>query len=405
MQDVFIGRQPIYDRQLAVHAYELLFRHNATNAAEFLNGDEATSRVILTTFTEIGLENIVGAQPAFINLTRGFILGRYPLPGLGGRLVLEVLEDIEVDQELVDGVARLAAQGFRIALDDFIYRPHLAPLVALADIVKIDLRALGREEVVRHVEVLRREHRVQLVAEKVETQEEFDFCRDLGFDYFQGYFLCRPNVVQGRATPPNRLAALRLLAELQKPQIDFPELEQLIVQDVALTYRVLRYINSAFFGLRQKVESVHRAVVLLGIDALRTLASLIVLSRIDDKPHELLTTALLRAKMCELLSERDAESAFTVGLFSMLDAMMDRPLEELLERLPLSDAVVTALLHRKGPLGRVLAAVVRYERGEFEALEAPAARGGPDLAGAYLQAVEYADGVAGNLLRPATSPA
>ncbi len=404
MQDAFIGRQPIYDRQLDVHAYELLFRHSAANAAEILNGDEATSRVILTTLTEIGLENIVGRQPAFINLTRGFILGKYPLPNLAGRLVLEVLEDIEMDEALIGGLRRLAGQGFRIALDDFIYRPHLAPLVDLADVVKIDLRALERADVEQHVQQLRRGHRVQLLAEKVETQEEFDFCRDLGFDYFQGYFLCKPNVIRGRATPPNRLAALRLLAELQKPQIDFPELEQLIVQDVALTYRVLRYINSAFFGLRQKVESVHRAIVLLGIDALRTLASLIVLSRIDDKPHELLTTALLRAKMCELLSERDREAAFTVGLFSMLDAMMDRPLPELLERVPLADAVVAALLHRGGALGQVLEAVIGYERGAWAALEASPLEA-PRLAQAYLQALEYADRVAGDLLRPEAAPA
>jgi len=392
MQDVFIGRQPIYNQGLEVMAYELLFRSGDGNHAAILDGDQATSQVILNTFTEFGLEQIVGEHLAFINLTRGFLLGAYPLPVLKDRVVLEILEDIEVDEEIVRAVHQLAEGGFSIALDDFIYHPDLQPLVDVADYIKMDVLAMERDTVREHVALLKR-HDVKLLAEKVESAEDFEFCRELGFEYFQGYFFCRPNVIRGRRAPTNRLATVRLLERLQDPSAELADIEALIVRDVALTYRLLRYINAARMGLSQPVDSVQRALALLGLNTVRALASLVVLSRIDDKPPELLITALVRARMCEELARhrdrRETATYFTVGLFSMLDAMLDMSMEELLASLPLAAPVRQALLDYTGELGQVLHCVVAYDIGDWSDVPCPL-----DIATVretYLAAVTWAE--------------
>ncbi len=391
--EIFIGRQPIYDRALDVFAYELLYRSGETDRAGELDGDAATSQVLLNTFTEIGLEHLVGDHLAFINLTRPFIMGENPLPLPEGRIVLEILEDIVVDAQLVDAVRKLSASGYLIALDDFIYHESLRPLVDLADFIKIDVRQLDRHTVRDHVTQLR-PHRARLLAEKVETLEEFEYYRDLGFDYFQGYFFCRPKVIRGHRMPSNRLATMRLLSRLQDPQVQVDELESIISQDVSLSYRLLRYINSPFFGLAHNVGTIHQAVVYLGNRTLKTWITLVALAGIDDKPHELMTIALVRGRMCELLAGslklRNKETFFVVGLFSALDALLDAPMEEVVRTLPLSDEVVAALLRREGLAGEILQDTLAYERGDWDGVKCR--RLDPrTVKTAYLDAVTWAD--------------
>jgi EAL and modified HD-GYP domain-containing signal transduction protein len=369
MSEIFIGRQPIYDRNLAVYAYELLFRSAEANAAEITDGDMATSDVIVNTFLEIGLDNIVSDRPAFINLTRPFFVNEHTISLPKDRVVLELLEDIEADAEVIEGVKRLSEQGYRIALDDFIYHESLKPLVALADIVKIDLMRLDRDQVRNHVQQLR-EHPVRLLAEKVETHDDFLYCKELGFDYFQGYFFAQPKVIRGQRLPNNRLAILKLLSRLQDPGISSNELENLIAQDVAFSYRILRYVNSAAFSLTRKIESIHQAVVFIGIQSIRSWTTLLAMSQVDNKPAELVVTAMVRGKMAEVLARKlnidNPESFFTVGLFSALDALMDNTMEEILTQLPLADHISNALLHRQGIHGEVLECVLTYERGQWE---------------------------------------
>ena len=393
IRKIFIGRQPIYDRRLQVYAYELLYRSGEENTAGMPDGDQATSQVILNAFTEIGIEHLVGPHFAFINLTRGFIVGDNPLPLPHGKVVLEVLENIEVDEVLIDAVRKLSQQGFLIALDDFIFHERLRPLIDVADIVKIDIRALHRDTVREHVTELRR-HKARLLAEKVETQEEFEYFKELGFDYFQGYFFSRPKVIKRHAIPPNRLAILRLLSRLHDPQVDVKELEDLISQDVSLSYKVLRSINSAFFGLPKKIESLRQAIVYLGNQSIKTWVTLISLAGIDDKPHELLTVALVRAKMCELLATQlhlpDKDTFFMVGLFSALDAMMDAPLEQVVESLPLTPDVVDALLNHEGQAGQALHCTLAYERGDWAEVGCAHAEENIIMQ-AYLDAVSWAD--------------
>lgn len=392
MTDFYLGRQPIFDRTLAVVGYELLYRpHDAAHAGTF-DGDQATSQVLLHSFVEIGLTKLVGEHSAFINLTRNFLTNHDLLPPASDRIVLEILESIDVDEELVAAVRSLREKQYTIALDDFAFNETLRPLVELADIVKIDLRSLDHATLREHVEILKA-YPLKLLAEKVETPEEMDLCRELGFDYFQGYFLCCPRNIQGKRLPANRINVLRLVAKLQHPETSVDELEQIIAQDVTLSYKLLRYLNSAAFFGRKEITSIRHAIVYLGGRAVKNWGTLIALADIDDKPAELIATSLVRGRMCELLAhaagKSDTASAFTAGMFSVLDAMMDAPLPELVEELPLSRAIREALLHHQGEYGGILQSAVAYDRGEWEhivCLELEAA----EIADSYVAAVEWA---------------
>lgn len=393
MQDIFIGRQPIFDRNLDVYAYELLFRSGTQNQAGTFDGDQATSQVIVNAFIEIGLEQIVGPHLAFINLTRSFVTSTTTLPFPKDRVVLEILESIRPDADVIEGARNLASQGYCLALDDFIFHEDLKPLIEQAQIIKIDLMALSREQLNEHVQLLRG-YKVKLLAEKIETQEEFEHCKQLGFDYFQGYFLSKPNIVQSTQLPPNRLAILQLLSKLQSPETDAAGIETLIMQDVALSYKLLRYINSAFFAFPKKIESIRQAVVYLGTQAIKSWVSLLVVAGLGNKPAELVTQAMQRAKMCELLAKTakrpQSETYFTVGLFSLLEALMDAPLAKILESLPFTEDISQGLLDHTGPYGEALACVIAYEKGDF--LRAHFDRLAPSqMTDAYVSSAHWAD--------------
>jgi len=390
MESIFIARQPIYNRDLGVYAYELLFRSAEANHANVVDGDQATSDVLLNTMIDIGLDNIVGRRPAFVNMTRGFLTGALPLPLMKDRVVLEVLEDLTPDDELITGLKALAAAGYLIALDDFEYRPEFKPLLEIAHIVKLDILALGPEALSAHVKLLRA-YPLKLLAEKVETQDELAHCQALGFDYFQGYFFCQPEIVTGRRPNSNQLVVMELLAKLQDRSVEVDELERLIAQDASLAYRLLRYINSAYFELHAEVASIKHALTLLGAAAIRQWASLILMARLaNEKPAELLVTGMVRARMCQLLGNTDPEIGddqyFTVGLISILDALIDMPLSEVLAALPLAAESKLALSNHSGLLGETLRNVLDYEQGRWDRLDNA---DGAKLQNAYVSALQW----------------
>lgn len=368
--EVVIGRQPIFDRNRSVVAYELLFRSNSENRASVLDGDRATGQVLLNALIEIGLDNLVGNRLAFINFTRKFLVDGNLLPPDKSRFYIEVLEDIEPDDEFVGALQRIAQAGYRIALDDFVFADKYRPLVKLAHAVKLDVRLLDRRQLQEHVNTLRDLGVRELLAEKVETPDEFAFCKDLGFDLFQGYFLSKPKIVSGKTIPNNRMVTLQLLAELQDPKVRLEQLEAIISRDVPLTFKLLQSVNSSAIGLRRKVESIRQAIMLLGFDRLRMLASLISLSSFNDAPQAMMITALIRAKMCELLGvdlkREDASSFYLVGLFSMLEVLLCRPLAEIIPSLHLTREMETAILDHEGTLGQTLECVVDVERVEWD---------------------------------------
>jgi len=393
MQGVYIGRQPIYDRNQNVYAYELLFRNSEKNFADIKNPDEATSQLIINALTEFGLTNLIGDKLGFINLTRNFIVGSLPLPAEQDRLVLEVLEDIELDKMVLNGILKLKQKNYIIALDDFIFHPHLAPLVEIADIIKIDLMAMNQQQLAEHVTALSK-YPVKLLAEKVETQEEYQRCLDYGFDYFQGYFFCKPNVLTTTHTPANRLALLNLLAKISDSDISVEEIEALIVQDVTLSYRLLRYINSSQYAMDKTISSIRHAIMLLGIESVRSITYLIIVSSIEDKPFELFVTALIRANMCQLIAHelqqsKQACTFFTVGLFSVMDAIMDQPMDVVLSQLPLSPDVSDAILKHEGTMGEALQISMAYERGEWDKLDNSVIISTDTISDIYLKALGW----------------
>ncbi len=371
MPDIYVGRQPIYNNKLGVYGYELLFRSGKVNTsagAEF-NADGATSTTIINAFLEMGLERLVGKRYAFINLTEQFLLDEDSLPISPEQVVLEVLEDVPVNFKLIKAVERLSKEGFIIALDDYIYNPAHKPLVAMADIIKIDITQLDQKGIIKHVKILKK-FKAKLLAEKIETQEEFDFCRKLGFDYYQGYFLSKPRIVKQKSLPTNKLAVLNLLSVLQNPNSDIDELEEAISFDVSMSYKMLKLINSAFFSFAHEVESIRQAIVILGRKQLSSWASMMALSTMDDRPSEMIRIAMTRAKMCEMLAESanlaPLDSYFTTGLFSALDLLMERPIKDIIKPLPLSEEVVNALLNQQGVLGEALKCSLAYELADFE---------------------------------------
>jgi EAL and modified HD-GYP domain-containing signal transduction protein len=371
----FVGRQPLFDRRLDVVGYEILFRGGPVpNRAIISNENQATSNVILNTFTDIDLEEILGGKRALINLTRDLILEGVPTLLPPERVIIEVIETSTVDDRLVAALHRLRSQGYTIALDDWISFSKLRPLLPVADIVKIDIQEFDAKRLIAEVGWLKT-FGVQLVAEKVQTYAELRRCRELDFDYFQGFFLSRPQVLKRTAVPPNQIDTLELITHMQDPEVAIEDLAAIIRRDVALSYKLLRIVNSAYYSLPRHVESIKDAIVLLGTRQIGSWVSLINLAQIARKPKELTITALVRARMCELVAtlsgRSDSEAFYTVGLFSVLDALLDVPLEAALEALPLSTEAHDALAKREGIMGRTLAGVIAYEQGDWDNASCP----------------------------------
>jgi EAL and modified HD-GYP domain-containing signal transduction protein len=394
MSDIFIGRQPIFDSNLNVYAYELLFRrHEDQEDANVTDGDSATSQVMLNILADIGLDRLVGKHRAFINLTQFFLEHPERVVIPPGQVVLEVLEDVKPDSQVIETLTILKAQGHTIALDDFIYRDNLQPLVSLADIIKIDIMALSRSEIKDHVSQFKQQN-IKLLAEKVETYDEFEFLKTLDFDYYQGYFFARPTVVKGKGLESNQISVLRLVSKINDPDLDVSELSAIIRTDVALSHKILKFINSPAGGIRTKIDSIQRAVVFLGLSTIKNWITLIALTSVSKKPNELSKLALARARTCEQLACKSGrakpESYFTIGLFSTLEAMLDLPLEELLEELPLSEEVKLALLNRQGHLGSALNCVQAMEENDFSRIKFVGLTL-PEISELYLDATFWAD--------------
>jgi EAL and modified HD-GYP domain-containing signal transduction protein len=392
VSEVFVARQPIFDGQLDLWGYELLFRRANEHVAVVGDDDAATSTVVINAFTEIGLETLVGDHAAWLNVSRDFVVQKLPLTLPPKRIVLELLEEQPVDEDLLSALEQLRALGYTIALDDFTWDTEHAPLVEHVGIVKIDLLAREDEAIAADVARLR-EHGVTLLAEKVETRADYRRALDLGFDLAQGFFFCQPETVSARGIAPNKLSVLELVGALQDPMIPFETVETLIARDVALSYRLLRYINSAFFGLRREVTSISRAVALLGLENIKRWSTLTAFATIDEKPRELMTTALVRARFCEIagihFGETNSDQLFTLGLFSVVDALMDAPMPEVLRSIPFPEEMTNALVAGHGKKGELLDCAIACERGRLE--EAPRGNAAmSDLAAAHAESLAWA---------------
>ncbi len=364
---VLMARQAIYDKDINIVAFELLFRQFETGSANIIDGDAATSELLIDAFTQWDIREIVGNKQAFVNFTRKLIGN--PPPFDRQHLVIEVLEDVPIDQQLVEDLKILKEQGYTIALDDFVHTEQANLILPLADIVKIDILQLTREQLDEHVRLLT-PYKAKLLAEKVETYEEFQHCIGLGFDLFQGYFLCKPEVISNKKVPASKLVVLDLLQKLQDPNIEMSTLEAVISSDPVLSFKTLKLVNAASYAKVAEIESISRAINYLGLNTLRSLASLLALSNLSDKPNALKDHSCIRAKVCELVGTKiapaESSSFFSVGLLSTLDAYFDKTLQEIVELLTLREDVESALTCHQGDLGEVLTTSIKLQEADIE---------------------------------------
>jgi len=365
MQHIFIGRQAIFDRNYQVTSYELLFRNELETTAS--EDDHMTSKVLVNALMDIGLDQISGQKMIHINASESFlksgVIDALPAEKIG----IEVLEDVPVSEDIIAICQDLKAKGYHLMLDDVVYAPHLDPLIQCVDVVKVELPLV--KDLTQEVRTLRK-FRVKLLAEKVETYEDYERCKDLGFDYFQGYFFCKPETVEAQTMPESKMAILRALQKVMTANV-VNDIQDVIKQDVSLSYRLLKYINSAAFAMRREIESIEQALVLLGLNNARRWLALLSLSALgDDKPKELMRTSLYRGYLLESvakhLNEEETGDDFLLGMFSVLDALLDQPMNKAIEGMALPKEVRNALLNSHAPMSYKLNLVYALERGEWE---------------------------------------
>jgi EAL and modified HD-GYP domain-containing signal transduction protein len=371
---VFVARQPIFDLRQRVRGYELLFREGQQNAFGHADGDLATQSVISYIVHAFGERDLTGGRRAFINFTRPLLVARAALVLPPDRVAIEILETVEPDDEVIRACRGLKSSGYFLALDDYWPRTDYDALVALADCIKVDFRRCSSAER-RQIAEQFLPRSIRLIAEKVETPEDHAEAVALGYHLFQGYYFSRPQVITRQDLQSSKLVCLRFLREVNQPELDYGRLEQLVKEDVSMSVKLLRYINSAWFGLSRRVRSLRHALILLGAEGLQRWGSLIVATSIArDKPSELVIVCLLRAAFCERLAPlaglaSTASEAFLVGLFSALDALVDRPLAEVIDEVALPPAVRETLLGTPTPLQPLYQLTLAYERGDWTTVE------------------------------------
>lgn len=364
---IYVGRQSIYDRDFNVSAYELLYRSSMVNSVDVDDHGIATAALLSHVFTSIGLEDLVGDKPAFINMPREFLVGSYPIPEINSNIVVEILEHVEPDEEVIDALLILKKRGYTLALDDYIFESKHEPFLEIVDIIKLDVADIGIENIGAKIAQLK-QYNVKLLAEKVETESEAEQCLAMGFDLFQGYYFSYPKIVSGRKISGNQIAIVELANKLHQPNVEISKLTELISHDVALSYKLLRYVNSAMYSFEREITSIDETVFILGLDSLVRLVHVVMAGSFSEDNGHILESALVRALMCEALAielakKPEKATYFMTGLFSRLDALLGVPLGEVLVELPIGDDVKQALLEGSGELGQALSVVVDYCEG------------------------------------------
>jgi EAL and modified HD-GYP domain-containing signal transduction protein len=391
-QEVAVVRHPIADARNVVVGYELRFGGSIDLGDPAMDA-KATSALLVEAFGDIGLETLAGRHPAWVTIARNFLVEIGPPPVRPDRAVLQI-KAYHAREDLLQILQKLSRSGYTIALDEWNgeMAANVEELMSLCSIVKVDVSSISADDLPGVLRAPKLQGAL-LVASEVGDHAAFDRCKELGFTYFQGEYFAQPRTFKHRSVGTSGIGSLRRLSELTAGDVSFEDLERIIASDVGLSLKLLRYVNSAFFALPRTVSSVREALSMLGVRTVRRWATVMVISSIPDVPDELVALGLRRAHMCEILagsaSAEERETLFTIGLFSVADALLDAPMADVLDSLPFTDEIQAALLRREGPKGELLAAVTAYERGEFPTL--PAADNSPTLAGAYRAALEWAD--------------
>jgi len=401
MSMAMISRQPVYDNKAKVVAYELLFAScdienalaDADNVDANTNDDHSSSSVILHAFSDIGFQKVLNGKKCYIMITPNMLeKGLHDLLPKD-KVIIEISNTDFDDDKLVSAVTLLKEHGFTLALDDFTFKDNLMPMLEHVDVVKIDTLNESIQVIQEKVDKLK-DTKVEILAKRIETHDVFEACKEVGIHFFQGYFLSKPNIIKEKTVTPNRLVTMKLLSELQDEDIDIFMIEKSLCQDASLSYKLLRVINSAAYGMPRTVKSLREAVIRMGTDRIRDWATLLTMSNIEDKPHDLMITTMVRAKMCELLAEELKQEKpnvyFTTGLFSTIDALLDRELSDVLNDLPIAQNITAALLEYEGTIGLVLKNTISYERGTWDEIDY-STLSEDTYCKAYLNGIEWAD--------------
>jgi len=397
--EIYVARQPIFNKNKRLYGYELLFRDGLSNAFPDIDGDTATSKLLSNSFFSIGMNQLTSGKTAFINFPQSLLLKKIPMMFPSEKMIVEVLEDVDPTEQVISACNDIAKAGYSLALDDFVFKNKMQPLIELADIIKIDFMLTPIDEIQKIVNRFEGKN-IKLLAEKIETYEEFENALSMGFLYFQGYFFSKPEIISGKEIAASKITLLQIVGEANKKDCSFEKLEKLINRDVSISYKLLRYINSAFFKRVCEISSIKHAIVLLGEMEVKRFISMVATAELaSDKPDELVRASIIRARMCELLglhshNGADISELFLMGLFSLIDAMLDNNMEDIMQSLPLSKNIKQALLEEKGDLADYLKLVSSYESANWETFSSIISNINVDekkLPEFYQEAVSWAD--------------
>jgi len=396
----YAARQPILDRNKQLYAYELLFRDSIDNVFPEIDADEATSKMVEASAFSLSISDFTSSKPAFINFTLDTMAAGYPTMLTNEEVVVEILETVKPGKKLLSLCQDLHQKGYTLALDDYVHQAVWAHFYPYIKIIKIDMLETSVEQIKEIQQAIAKFPHIELLAEKVETHEAFQQAFDLGFDFFQGYFFSKPEVVKAKNLSPSQVALAELLYETSKPELDLAAITAVFERDVSLSYKLLRYANSPYFRRRAEIATIKQALVTLGLVELKKLIGLIFAASINpNKPTELINMSMVRAKFCELIAPQlrgqlDVSLAFLTGLLSLIDAILDEDLESILDRLPLAQEIKDALLTRKGPMAALIKQLEFIEKADWQKASLIMEKLGLDkekTVVAYNQALAFAD--------------
>ncbi len=399
-KNVFIARQPIFDKDQNIFGYELLFRSGLDNFFDTsLDQDYASSKMLMDSLVIFGFDELTRGKKVFMNFTKKSLLSDIVLLLPRKTTVIELLEDIDPDSEVISAFEQFKKKGYTLALDDFEYDKKFEPLLDMTDIVKVDFLLTKGNERANIIKRINNPN-IKYLAEKVETIEEFNQAIDMGYSYFQGYFFSKPVIVTGTDMPAYKLNFLQIIQELYKPTVNITNIERILMRDVSLSYKLLRLINSAAFALRKEVYSIRHALNLLGIDELKKWISLMSLSQVsDDKPEQLMITSVSIAKFSEIIAEKTRNKSiksnfFLAGLFIYIDGFLNRPMEDIVRNLPIIDEIKNALLGENNLYRKVLDLYLVYEKMDWVRVAELSSeiKINPDnIFGYYMEAITWAN--------------
>ena len=368
----YAARQPILDKEKKLVGYELLFRDGVDNVFPDIDGDEATSRLIEGSQFNFGLEDLTDNKPAYINFTLETLQKGYPLLLGKEQVVVEILETIQPGKRLLALVKDLKERGYTLALDDYIHQPVWRHFYPYIDMIKIDFLTADKESIEAVIEAIKPHPHIKLLAEKVETYEKYQLALEMGFSYFQGFFFSKPEMVQSKTLPPSEMALAELLYETSSIDLNLRKITEVFERDVNLSYKLLRYSNSAAFKRRAEISTIKQALIVLGSEEIKRFLSLLFAAQVAaDKPAELIRLSLTRARFAELLAIshgklRDTGMAFLTGMMSLMDAILDEDMPSVMNKLPLTVEIKDALLKGEGLLATYLNLVKFYEQADWE---------------------------------------